>query len=83
VFERDRFATRLKEAMANAEGYRDGYREGLSTVLIPLLVQKFGKLPEHYRTRLATASPLVLDEWAERVLADVATLEQVFAEPSE
>lgn len=70
------------EELLNPEVYKRGYQEGivegLRALLLPLLVRRFGELPESVTQRVAAASAEELERWSERTLA-AASLDDVFA----
>jgi hypothetical protein len=51
--------------------------EGHRTMLLRLLVRRFGALPEPVAARVATATPAELERWSDRIL-DAASLDDVF-----
>jgi hypothetical protein len=62
-----------------AQGEAKGLTKGQAHLLRKLLTLKFGEIPSDYRARLANASLVELDVWAERVLS-AASLDEVFAD---
>ncbi|MBC7860060.1 MAG: DUF4351 domain-containing protein [Burkholderiaceae bacterium] len=58
-------------------GREEGRQEGQSLLLARQLTKRFGPLPEHIQQRLAQASAVQLEMWAEAVL-DASKLSDVF-----
>ena len=58
----------------------DGIARGTKDVLLLLMEQRFGKLPDAAKARLQAANISTLRRWAPRVLT-AATLDDIFAEP--
>jgi len=67
------------EAKGKAEGEAKGELTGAAKVLLRLLRRRFGVVPETTAARIAAASAVDLDCWADRVL-DAPTLADVFAD---
>ncbi|HET9932224.1 MAG TPA: Rpn family recombination-promoting nuclease/putative transposase [Polyangiaceae bacterium] len=61
------------------EGRREGLQQGMTDLLLKLLAQKFGEVPNTVRARVEHASESDLVEWARRVLVE-PTLTAVFRE---
>jgi hypothetical protein len=59
------------------EGLQQGLQEGQSRLLARQLIKRFGPLPKEIQERLAQASAVQLETWAEAVL-DASTLNEVF-----
>lgn len=66
-------------AKGRAEGLTKGEAKGRADLLCKQLTLKFGEVPSDYQARLANASLVELDVWAERVLSAMS-LAEVFAE---
>ena len=60
------------------EGMQQGMQEGEARVLLRLLAQRFGELPEDVRSRVADADADTLLRWSEQVLT-ADTIEDVLA----
>ncbi len=58
----------------------DGIARGMKDMLLLLVEQRFGKLPDAAKARLQAANISTLRGWAPRVLT-AATLDDIFAEP--
>jgi hypothetical protein len=59
------------------EGIREGIHEGEAGVLVRLLENKFGSIPDRFRCRIGEARSEQLLMWAERILT-VERIEDVF-----
>ncbi len=51
-----------------SERYNLGENKGRTEILLLLLQQKFTFVPEHYKQKIAEASPEEIREWVQRVL---------------
>ena len=65
--------------LGREEGREEGQRQGQTRLLLKLLQQRFGELPDGVADRLATAAPEQLEQWGERLLS-APTLEAIFQE---
>jgi len=75
LYEMDLEAVRTE---AERRGERKGERRGQARLLLDLLAERFGALPEPIRTRIEAAAPPQLQSWARRVLS-AQILDEVFA----
>ena len=66
----------LQEGMQ--QGMQQGMQEGEARVLLRLLAQRFGELPEDVRSRVADADADTRLRWSEQVLT-ADTIEDVLA----
>jgi predicted transposase/invertase (TIGR01784 family) len=60
-------------------GQEEGQRQGQTRLLLKMLRQRFGDLPDGVAERLAAAAPEQLEQWGERLL-NAPTLDAVFQE---
>ncbi|MCP4676122.1 MAG: hypothetical protein GY854_11570 [Deltaproteobacteria bacterium] len=55
--------------LGREEGLEQGLRRGRAAVLLTLLEEKFGVLPEDVRSRVEAGSDAQLGEWSRRILS--------------
>ena len=67
------------ETQGEARGQARGEARGEAKALTRLLQDRFGTLPDSFRTRIENADVELLDRWLSRVYR-AATLEAVFAD---
>ncbi len=65
------------QKVGRAEGRMEGRIEGQSTLLSHLLARRFGPLDDATQSRLMSANPRQMKQWAERILT-ATRLEDVF-----
>ena len=66
------------ERIAKREGLEQGRQEGIASVLVMLLAQRFGQVPEWVSKKLDAATPDALENWSGKIL-QVRSLEELFA----
>jgi hypothetical protein len=59
------------------QGLQTGRRQGEMTMLLRLLIRRFGPPPDWVRERVGAAEPSTLEAWSLRVL-DAPSLDAVF-----
>ncbi len=68
------------EQLLRPEVFQQGAEKTQRTLLLRLLVRRFGVLQESVAQRVASASSGELDRWFDRAV-DAASLDEVFAAP--
>lgn len=66
------------ERIAMSRGREEGRQEGLASMLMALLAQRFGQVPDWATQKLTGAAPESLERWGKRIF-EAQSLEEIFA----
>lgn len=59
------------------QGLEQGRKEGFASLLMTLLSQRFGQVPDWVAQKLTTAPPETLESWSRRVF-EARSLDEIF-----